>query len=1100
MPSRVLRRGLASALLLLAACRGDSPTAPPSDPVLSTGVLRAEALSPTTVKLRWLQMSSGSRYRIERRADLSGPFEVLRTINASSDSITYIDTDLAAETFYGYQVVGISLTGDDDGSRTIVAGVRTPPTPGIVVVVRGLGGEFGDIDGVTVSITGPVDSTRALTGGGDSTGTVFAPLPPGRYRVELRGLSSNCRITDITTTTSNNVPADSVYLDVVNLGIATRVSASYALRCFDPQLGTIAALVTSTGPAVNQQDYEVRLTGVINGSSVLRADTVAAAGGETFFEELVPATYQVDLRNASGSCTVADGVSRSVTVAAARVDTVRFAVSCEEAPPDSPDLAPNDPSKPIKLRLSWSQADVAPGDTVVLRLGLDAPEGAPLRTPPLASISANIAFDSVALRFVSKSDGANGWGLVVNPAGGVARVLALQTNPQPVPPDLLIGQLRFVVRTGTEGRTVVTRTTITNASDADGNEATATGVEYAALGQARASNFVRINAAGGGGTGQAPTAVIEGPSGVTVAPGGSIGFSSQGSSDPQNLPLSYEWSFPGGAPATSALPSVTVRYDNPGSYTATLTVRNTANLSGSTSRTVTVQATPSNLPPVAVIAGAAQGLTATAGQPVTLSAAGSSDPDGSIVGYAWQTSGASPSSAGTRDVSVTYAVAGTYTVQLAVTDNQGAQGTTSAPITVTAAVPTQPFSLEQEFGAVTNDTVQLRMILDIRASIPQTPGTESIDRVDIDSIYWDPAVLQLEANNAPASGMSVSPVALPPDVQRGVLPRVFARDVGGSRAGRFEILRLRFRVVNAAGTTRVRLAGTRIRPSLDNIIYLTDYAPFTVIGEGVFPPGTMPPPAATGTVQGSVTRTGAGTQSLAGVGVSVTPSGGAAVTSTLSGSGASYTYAVTVPVGTGSGTVVLGSLPAGCTPTAGTGSYAGLTAASPQSVNLSVGCAGTTPPPSAATYRLQSQFGAVTGGVTDLTITFDPSACLLAQNPNCRADLAFASLGGRTLLTGTAAARVTARASQSTPNFGTATLGGVLPLTSWVVFTSNPAGFLTQQTVAVIRFTLGPGSPGTLQTSTDGVGVSNAIGDDWTIVASGAAANLTVVEATLSAP
>lgn len=88
-------------------------------------------------------------------------------------------------------------------------------------------------------------------------------------------------------------------------------------------------------------------------------------------------------------------------------------------------------------------------------------------------------------------------------------------------------------------------------------------------------------------------------------------------------------------------------------------------------------------PPLGTVA-AASGL---AGAPITFSSAGSLDPNGSIVSYAWNFSdgnsgtGAAPSH--------TYALAGSYTVQLIVTDNDGLADTVSAPVTVARLTPAQ---------------------------------------------------------------------------------------------------------------------------------------------------------------------------------------------------------------------------------------------------------------------------------------------------------------------------------------------------------------------------------------------------------------------------
>ncbi|CAN5163954.1 hypothetical protein BH09ACT10_BH09ACT10_11120 [soil metagenome] len=91
-----------------------------------------------------------------------------------------------------------------------------------------------------------------------------------------------------------------------------------------------------------------------------------------------------------------------------------------------------------------------------------------------------------------------------------------------------------------------------------------------------------------------------------------------------------------------------------------------------------------NQPPVASFSSSTSGLTAS------FNGTASSDPGGSISSYSWnfgdgtQGTGAS--------VQHTYAAAGTYTVTLQVTDNQGATGTRSAPVTVTVTAPSNSAS------------------------------------------------------------------------------------------------------------------------------------------------------------------------------------------------------------------------------------------------------------------------------------------------------------------------------------------------------------------------------------------------------------------------
>lgn len=96
--------------------------------------------------------------------------------------------------------------------------------------------------------------------------------------------------------------------------------------------------------------------------------------------------------------------------------------------------------------------------------------------------------------------------------------------------------------------------------------------------------------------------------------------------------------------------------------------------------TIEVGPPPANQPPVARFTSSTSGLT------VTVDASTSSDADGTIASYAWQF-GDGATATGVRPPAHTYAAAGTYTVSLTVTDDDGATGTVTAPVTVSTDPP-----------------------------------------------------------------------------------------------------------------------------------------------------------------------------------------------------------------------------------------------------------------------------------------------------------------------------------------------------------------------------------------------------------------------------
>jgi PKD repeat protein len=154
-------------------------------------------------------------------------------------------------------------------------------------------------------------------------------------------------------------------------------------------------------------------------------------------------------------------------------------------------------------------------------------------------------------------------------------------------------------------------------------------------------------------------------------------FNGTGSYDPNGTITAASWAFGDGATASGL--TATHSYATAGTYTATLTVTDNGGAVDPDTAIVTV----TNRPPTA---NAGADTAANTNTMVGFNGTQSSDPDGTIVGYAWvfgdgaTGSGMTPSHA--------YAAPGTYTATLTVTDNNGAHGNDNSVVTVVTPNPT----------------------------------------------------------------------------------------------------------------------------------------------------------------------------------------------------------------------------------------------------------------------------------------------------------------------------------------------------------------------------------------------------------------------------
>jgi len=143
------------------------------------------------------------------------------------------------------------------------------------------------------------------------------------------------------------------------------------------------------------------------------------------------------------------------------------------------------------------------------------------------------------------------------------------------------------------------------------------------------------------------------------------------SSDPDGSISAYSWTFGDGG--TAAVQNPSHGYTAAGTYTVALTVTDNQGATNAISHPVTIG--PANQPPVAAFTSSCNALTCTF-------TSTSSDPDGSINAYSWTFGDGG--TAAIQNPSHGYGAAGTYTVTLTVTDNQGAANAISHSVTITS--------------------------------------------------------------------------------------------------------------------------------------------------------------------------------------------------------------------------------------------------------------------------------------------------------------------------------------------------------------------------------------------------------------------------------
>ncbi len=153
----------------------------------------------------------------------------------------------------------------------------------------------------------------------------------------------------------------------------------------------------------------------------------------------------------------------------------------------------------------------------------------------------------------------------------------------------------------------------------------------------------------------------------------SISFNATGSFDPDGTIVGYGWDFGDGSAPGSGV-TVSHSYSKSGNYTVVLAVTDNNGLASVSSKVEAVLDTP---PVPSFSYSPSSPLT---GQTVSYDASSSSDPDGTVVAYAWNFGDGASASGATAQHS--FAANGTFSVSLTVTDDSGSVATTSTTVRV----------------------------------------------------------------------------------------------------------------------------------------------------------------------------------------------------------------------------------------------------------------------------------------------------------------------------------------------------------------------------------------------------------------------------------
>lgn len=544
--------------LLAAVVSCETPDDPIGSPA-SPDDLSAEAIGMTSVRISW-RAASGTvaGYQIERRTNLQGNFVVIApSVAASSDErISYFDTAVEPDTYYGYRVRAMSQFGARS-APTNIAGTKTPPIPGIRIATSTSLPNPGsaDPDGYIAEIRGAMDTTSVPVA--INAERLLAPLASGNYAIVLRGVANNC---------APATAADSVKsVTVTDQGIHTVSDVSFIVSCRDPNRASIVVAHQIVGDTLDANGLTLTLSGIINAPGTpdservyFQTRTLGGKNGAARFDNLRLGNYEAEISDVDAPCQLSGAAKQTLQAHALDVDTVGFALTCWKP------LVVDTVGRPFILRETWSAATAKPGDKVSLVTSLDL-SAQPAQEVQGAQVT--IEFDNSVIRHdSSRTMLAFDITTVTRAQPNILALVAANTDGSGRSGNISIVRHWFTV-IGASGTSVRTGTVITEILTPALERINAqVRVEDATL---------TINSAGEL-SNQGPRAVVTGPAtGLTGTP---VAFSGAQSTDPDGSIVSYSWNFGDGATGTGA--SVTHTFASAGTYLVRLLVTDNQGATG----------------------------------------------------------------------------------------------------------------------------------------------------------------------------------------------------------------------------------------------------------------------------------------------------------------------------------------------------------------------------------------------------------------------------------------------------------------------------------------------------------------------------------------